>query len=422
MAFTIHGTGASRGVAIGRVHAGGPRAGRRRPDARSIRSKRRSRERRTSGAGDDLHHPRDQRFQGHRDRAGARGGPRPAGGGRTHARSVEDRGRGRAVPARGRCRAPRPPRREGPDPRGDAEGDRGVHRHPPADARGRGHLEGTHRLHPREAMQRGVGSQAGVRCAGRRLRHDGRSVSAHPQGRCRARRQPGTDTPAGRTPEGAAVGRCRRRQDHLCRRSDPRRHRAHAAPGRGGVHDRVRRAEFAYRHSRPQPEHPRRGGPASLRGVAARRRRGGARRARGSRHRLPGRRRQAVLRAPPARDRTHQGRTAHAALDADGDRGRGAGGAAGQRGATRRVRRRGAGRRGRGRPLSDRVPVHESPRSAGRAGAVGGVLRARGCPQGSAGDHPYPRSRGGQAGRRRAPRCAGHVEPRARPCARCGCA
>ena len=49
----------------------------------------------------------------------------------------------------------------------------------------------------------------------------------------------------------------------------------------------------------------------------------------------PGRRRQVVLRTPPARDRAHRGRKAQAALDADGDRGRGAGGAAGQRRAAR---------------------------------------------------------------------------------------
>ena len=261
-----------------------------------------------------------------------------------------------------------------------------------------------------------------MRRARRRLRRDGRPVPAHAQGRRRARRQPRADPPPGRTPYQCAPRRGRGRKDHLRRRPDSGRHRAHAAPGRGRVHDRVRRSQLPHRHSRAQPEHSRGGGPASLRGAAARRRRGGARRAPGYRHRLTGRSRQAVLRTPPARDRAHPGGAAQASRDPDGDRGRRAGGPSGQRRAARRVRRRGTGRRGRGRALPDRVPVHEPKRSAGRAGAVRGI-RGAGCgDEGGACHHSYPRSRRGQAGRRYPPRMRRSPPIPPSACGRCGCA
>ena len=52
---------------------------------------------------------------------------------------------------------------------------------------------------------------------------------------------------------------------------------------------------------------------------------------------------------------------AQAPFDADGDRGRRAGDASGQRRAARRIRRGGTRRRGGDRALPDRVPVHEPP-------------------------------------------------------------
>ena len=144
-------------------------------------------------------------------------------------------------------------------------------------------------LHPRDAMQRpsGRSSSSAMRSSPSSRRWTTRTCA-----RARMTSSMFVNRVQNHLQGGRAAmshsGASRRRQNSLRRRPDPGRHRAHAAPGSRGVHDRVRWSELAHRHSRPQSEHSGSGGSCiAPRSLLARWRRGCAGRAPGRRHRVP---------------------------------------------------------------------------------------------------------------------------------------